>query len=222
MIAVTAVLAKSTVDIPAWIVNLESFLRWAAMDEFPESGRLCYLTGRVWVDMSMEEMNHNQLKGVFAVVLGNLVFAGRLGRYFHDRMRLANLGANLSTEPDGMFLSRKGLLRRKARLVVGEGSSPVLVEGTPDMVLEVVSPGSVQKDTIDLRQLYWDAGIPEYWLVNPLGENVALNILRHTARGYVATRNHAGWLRSAVFGKSFRLTQQAGEDGFLEYRLAVR
>jgi hypothetical protein len=27
-----------------------------------------------------------------------------------------------------------------------------------------VSPSSVQKDTVVLRELYWKAGIPEYWL----------------------------------------------------------
>src|SRR5256885_8764701 len=40
------------------------------------------------------------------------------------------------------------------------------LEGTPDMVLEVVSESSVQKDTKRLRQLYWQAGIREYWLVD--------------------------------------------------------
>ena len=42
------------------------------------------------------------------------------------------------------------------------------------------------------------------------------------ARGYRATPKKGGWLASAVFGKSFRLTRQADELGHPEYTLAVR
>jgi Uma2 family endonuclease len=67
-------------------------------------------------------------------------------------------------------------------LVVGKRGRPVLVEGTPDMALEIVSPSSVDKDTVDLRQLYREAGIPEYWLVNPLGQPLTFDILRYTPK----------------------------------------
>ena len=60
-------------------------------------------------------------------------------------------------------------------------------EGTPDMVLEVVSATSVRKDTEILRDLYWRAGIQEYWLVDARGDEPLFSILRHTARGYAAT-----------------------------------
>jgi Uma2 family endonuclease len=222
MVAVTAVLQNRQVDIPAWVVDLESFCRWEEGDDYPESGRICYLKDRVWVDMSMEEMNHNQLKGEFAVVVGNLVRIQKLGRYFHDRMRLTNTAASLAAEPDGMFASAASFNAGRVQLAGGRGESPLRVEGTPDMVLEVVSRASVQKDTVDLRQLYWDAGIPEYWLVDPLGKRLTFDILRHTARGYVVSRKQGGWRRSAVFGKAFRLTQQTGADGFPEYTLAGR
>jgi Uma2 family endonuclease len=37
------------------------------------------------------------------------------------------------------------------------------------MVLEVVSASSVEPDTQTLRELYWAAGIKEYWLVDARG-----------------------------------------------------
>lgn len=218
----TIVLDQHVIHIPAWVSDLESFCRWAGSNAYPEHGWFSYLAGELWVDLSMEEMNHNQIKGAFAIVLGQLVLAGGLGRYFHDRMRLANRAAGLATEPDGMFVSRAGFRAGRVRLVGRGGESPARVEGTPDMVLEVVSPGSVEKDTVELRRLYAEAGIPEYWLVDPRGRRLAFDILRHTARGYVAGRKQAGWVRSGVFGKSFRLTEQPGPDGYPEYSLAVR
>jgi Uma2 family endonuclease len=96
------------------------------------------------------------------------------------------------------------------------------VIGTPEMVLEVVSKHSIQKDTVVLRELYAVAGISEYWLVNPLGEALSFDILRLTARGYVTTRKSDGWIKSALFGKSFRLEAQQSRDDLPEYRLLVR
>jgi Uma2 family endonuclease len=218
----TIILEKKTIHIPDGFKDLESFCRWADSEAYPEHGWFSYLNGALWFDLSMEEMNHNQLKGIFAIVVGHLVLAGDLGRYFHDRMRLSNQAANLSTEPDGMFVSQRGLQTCRVQLVVGDRESPVRLEGSPDMVLEVVSPGSVEKDTVELRQLYWDADIREYWLVDPLGNQLRFDILRRNAKGYVGARNQEGWLKSQVLGKSFRLTQKVGADGYPKYSLEVR
>jgi hypothetical protein len=70
--------------------------------------------------------------------------------------------------------------------------------------------------------LYHEAGIPEYWLVDARGDRLVFEILRHTARGYVAVRKQQGWQKSGVFGKSFRLTQRTDENGLAEYTLKVR
>jgi Uma2 family endonuclease len=211
---------EGPIRIPVWVCDLESFRRWARSDAFPERGRISYLNGELWVDLSMERLSHNQAKGIFAIVLGGLILADRLGRYLHDRMRLTNVAADLSSEPDGMFVSWQTLRSRRVRLA--EGPDSLEVEGTPDMALEVVSPTSVEKDTELLPELYWRAGIPEYWLVDPRQDPVRFDIFRHARRGYVATRSRGGWLKSAVFGKSFRLTQRADEIGEAEFVLEVR
>ena len=90
------------------------------------------------------------------------------------------------------------------------------------MVLEIISSSSVQKDTVLLRAAYWEAEIPEYWLVDARKEPLKFDILRHTAKGYVATRKQDGWLKSGVFGKSFQLTQSKDALGDPEFTLAVR
>ena len=92
----------------------------------------------------------------------------------------------------------------------------------PDMVLEVLSVQFRRKDTITLRDLYWQAGISEYWLVDARGDRPLLEILRYTDKGYVTVRKQGGWAKSAVFGKSFRLTEQTDPLGHPEYTLAVR
>jgi Uma2 family endonuclease len=219
----TVVVDEASVHIPAWVVDLESFRRWVHSDEVPEKLRVCYLDGEVWVDMSNEQyISHNDLKTDVNAVLRLLVKTERLGRYSSDGMLLTNLEANLSAGPDGVFVSHEALASERVRPVEGKKEGYVELEGTPDMVLEVVSAGSVKKDKVTLRDLYWKAGIAEYWLIDARGEQVEFDILRHTSRGYVATRKQEGWVKSVVFGKSFRLTSQTLPDGNPEYTLEVR
>jgi Uma2 family endonuclease len=210
--------------IPAWVVDHESFCRWALSDEYPERGQFSYLGDRVWVDVEMEAEDHNELKLVIGAVLLFLVRRRKIGRYFADRMALKNSQAGLSTEPDGMFVSTAA--RRAGRAVVREGrperKKGLVVEGTPDMVLEVVSPNSVRKDTVELLELYWHAGIPEYWLVDPRGNEPRWTLYTHTPRGYRAVRPVAGWRKSAVFGASFRLVQTLDDFDLPEYTLETR
>ena len=42
----------------------------------------------------------------------------------------------------------------------------------PDFVLEVSSPSTVKRDIGSKREIYAAAGVPEYWLFDPLGEHL--------------------------------------------------
>jgi len=211
------------VSIPSWVVDLESFRRWADADDFPEDGRAWFLKGEVWIDMSKQQIfTHVLVKTEFTIVLGNLVKTAGLGLFLGDGALLSNSAADISGVPDALYVSQATLQSDGVHLVEGWEAGHVELEGTPDMVLEVVSASSVHKDTVVLRQAYWQAGIPEYWLVDARQEPVRFDILRRTARGYTATRKREGWLRSAVFDKSFQLTQRVNPLGHPEYALAVR
>jgi Uma2 family endonuclease len=219
----TFVLDAEVVRIPSWIEDLDSFRRWARSDEFPEAGRICYLRGEVWVDMSKEQVfTHNQVKSEFNLVIGGLAKQERLGRYFPEGLLLSNVDADLTAQPDGTFVSQASLQAGRVHFVEGVQEGFVELEGTPDMVLEVLSPSSEEKDTLTLRDLYWQAGIAEYWLVDAPGKRPKLEILRFTDEGYVSSRKQGGWVKSGVFGKSFRLTEQTDPLGHPEYTLAVR
>jgi Uma2 family endonuclease len=214
---------QEDVRVPAWVVDLASFHRWVESDEFPEHGRIDYLRGEVWVDMGDEQVfSHNQVKTEFTMTLGYLIKSERLGRFFQDGIRLTHPEVAISSIPDGMFISTGTLRSGRVTLVEGTEDGFVRIEGSPDMVLEIVSTSSVQKDTVELRELYWQARVKEYWLVDARREPLRFQILHRTTRGFSATRPQAGWLRSAVFGKSFRLTQERDELGHPAYTLSVR
>jgi Uma2 family endonuclease len=216
----SSIVLGETVRIPAGISGLESYRDWARSPEFPEFGSYSYLSGELWAYPSRERAAHNLLKGQFVAVLTLLVQQLRLGEFFGDGMLLTNVAAELSTIPDGMFVSFPSL--RSGRVRLDDELQSLEVEGSPDMTLEVVSDTSVKKDTEVLRELYWQARVREYWLVDPLGDEVSFEILRHTPRGYATTRKQAGWQKSLVFGKSFRLVQSKNVLAMRKFQLEVR
>jgi Uma2 family endonuclease len=214
---------EAAVNIPEWVVDLASFRRWYHSGDFPEEGRIDYIQGAVWVDMSMEQVfSHVQVKTAITSVLYGVAQTGDLGLYLNDGLRLSNVGADLSAEPDGTFISNEGMEDANIQLIEGKEEGYTEVEGIPDMVLEIVSKSSVTKDSERLFKAYWDAGIKEYWLVDVRGERLSFAIFHHAPKGYVATRKKDGWLKSQVFGKSFRLTRQVDRFGNPRYTLEVR
>ena|SRR5206468_10255842 len=90
----------------------------------------------------MEEfLTHNQLKAAYDYAIMS-VNPASLGRYVPDRMLLTNAGANLNTEPDGLFFTWETMRSGRLQLVEREGQGVMELEGTPDLVLEIVSKSS--------------------------------------------------------------------------------
>jgi Uma2 family endonuclease len=210
--------------IPSWVVDHESYRRWARSDEYPEKGHFAYLNGTIWIDLTMEQVfSHNSVKTAISSVLASFVRERDLGYFFSDGNLVSHPGASLSSEPDACFLSYETIQSLKARWIAGKTEGVVEIEGSPDMTLEVVSTSSVAKDTVDLRELYWKAGVSEYWLIDARAETLSFSVLKHAARGYVQTRRQsAGWLKSQVFGVSFRLTQHKDRLGNPQFTLELR
>src|SRR5438445_8120132 len=208
------VVVQESVLIPGWINSLESYRQWAHSDDYPQTGWISYLNGQIWVDMEMEEfLTHNQVKLAYTGTLFMLLQSHPAGKLVPDRMLLTNLAANLSTEPDLLFFFWDTMRTGRIRLVPGKKEGYMELEGTPDMVLEIVSKYSERKDTKILRELYWKAGIAEYWLVDVRKDVPQFDILRHSPEGYASTDAVDGWFSSGVFGHSFQLVRQTDPLG---------
>ena len=91
-------------------------------------------------------------------------------RYFQDdeavvvyaplRLRLRS---QKFREPDLMLLRKADDPRRQDRFWLGA-----------DLVLEIVSSDEPARDLVEKRRDYAEAGIPEYWIVNPLTETITV------------------------------------------------
>ncbi len=219
----TVVPVSDAVIVPGWVTDLDSFHRWLDADPLPERARVWFLRGRVWVDMTMEQVyTHVEVKTEITTVLRVLSRAEKLGRVLGDGARLVNRDGDLSGEPDMLFLAAGTIAAERVVHVGGKATGVVALEGSPDMVLEVVSDSSVTKDTATLLDAYFAAGIREYWLVDARGSGVEFTIHARGPDGYVGAGETDGWVASAVFGKSFRLVRGVDPDGNPEFTLEVR
>jgi len=201
--------------IPADATTLAGFRAWVTSDDFPEKLRVTFIRGEIDIDMSKEEVQtHAAVKAQVCFVLMAINHEAKLGKFYLDGVLITNEAAEVSNNPDAVFLTRESLRTGRVRFIPrpkGEGQS-VEVEGTPDWVMEIVSDSTVQKDTQRLRAAYHKAGIPEYWLIDARGEKIVFQILHWRKTGYVAAPNRDGWQRSRVFDRSFRLEREWDDD----------
>ena len=84
-------------------------------------------------------------------------------------------------QPDLLFVSRK----REHLLRDGQK-----VQGAPDLVIEILSPSTADRDRGKKLALYGRHGVTEYWLVDPVAETISIH------------RQHAGELvPTETFGR---------------------
>jgi Uma2 family endonuclease len=211
--------------IPTSALTWTGFRDWATSPDFPDHVRAAFIGEEIYLDMSNEEVEaHVAVKTEVYAVLGPIVRAEGLGRFYSDGLLISNEPAQVSNNPDASFCSGESLRSGRVRLVPREGKPGRYreIEGTPDWVLEVLSDSSVQKDTERLRVAYHAAGIPEYWLIDARGEEIVFTILHWRKNGYAAAPVKDGWQRSKVFGREFHFVRRPDEFGLWEHTLEVR
>lgn len=64
-------------------------------------------------------------------------------------------------QPDLLYVSaaRRGILQER-------------VEGSPDLAVEILSPGTARRDRVQKLSLYAESDVREYWIVDPLERQI--------------------------------------------------
>lgn len=220
------IVPDATFEVPPSAHTHDGFRAWATSDDFPQTGRICWLGGVIFIDLTPELINaHNRVKTTLLTALCNLADEEELGRVYCSRTLITNVRAGFSTEPDVTFASWDTLRTKRLRPVPlpDDPDDAKELEGTPDLIVEIVSPSSRKKDTQTLRRLYHRAGVPEYWLVDALGKAIDFRILLHRDDAYQESpADPEGYRRSAVLSRTFRLTRTADPLGDWRYRLEAK
>jgi Uma2 family endonuclease len=222
----SCLLLEHDVEVPLDVRSLDDFRRWALSDEFPESGRIDFIKGNIEIDMSAENAyTHGTPKTAIVARIWSVVSDLDLGDVFSDCMRISSPVADLSCEPDIIFVSHDAIDRGRVKLVKQKGGSHddfVEIEGAPDLVVEIVSKNSVAKDTKRLPPAYFKAGVLEFWLVDARGEELLFVIHgRGQGRFEALPRDDEGFQRSEVLQGRFRLDRKRDRPDHWRYNLSV-
>lgn len=209
--------------IPPGITDLPAFRRWVHFAELPEKLSVHFLRGDVWIDCDRADSLANVLiRGELTAVLATLT--RDKGNFVPAGMLWSNDDAGFATLPDGFYFTHESLKNERVRFSNGGNPKTRATEviGTPDVVIEIVTNVSEEKDTDWLRADYAAAGVPEYWLIDARGEEPRFDILVNGRGGYRANRSSRGWVRSGVLRKRFRLTRGADRHGLPDFTLETR
>jgi Uma2 family endonuclease len=115
---------------------------------------------------------HETILALLTRVLDPYVAANGLGFIYHPRAVMRFDGSEV--EPDLM-------VRVKEHPAVKDWDT----EPTPILVVEVLSKFSRRRDQAQKRELYLDAGVAEYWIVDP--ERREIRVVRRGAADVVAS-----------------------------------
>jgi Uma2 family endonuclease len=213
---------EDVVPVPRAAFTHEGFRAWAISPEFPSGVRAAFIDGEVLLEMSPEELEtHAKVKLEITTSIAHWVKERDLGEVYPDGVLVSNPAAGLSCEPDLTFVSWASFDARRARLVTKRGRFDryVEIEGSPDLVVEVISDSSVRKDRDLLRGAYQRAGVSEYWIVDARGEEIGLEILRNDGDAFVAVAAAVEPQPSGVLGGTWRLLRSRNRQGRFSYEL---
>ena len=212
------------VSVPRTAFTHEGFRAWALSPEFPPGVRAAFIDGEVVLEMSPEELEtHNKVKLEITISIARWVKERDLGEVYADGMLVSSPDAGLSCEPDLSFVSWASFDAGRTRLVTKRGRFDryVEIEGSPDLVVEVISDSSVRKDRDLLRGAYQRAGIPEYWIIDARDEQVTFEILVNQGDAFVAAAPATDPQPSRVLGGTWRLLRSRNRQGRFSYELRV-
>lgn len=138
--------------------------RKADYETLPESPRCELIYGRFFVSPSPSAI-HQQVLLALSRFLEDL--AEESGGLLFPAPMDVRLQDHSIVQPDLVYLCEE-----KRHLVAEK------IEGAPDLVVEVLSPGTARRDRGDKLSLYAESGVREYWVVDPEERQIEFLILR--------------------------------------------
>jgi Uma2 family endonuclease len=166
--------------LPKRYMTEEEFVAWVDSDTRAE-----WVDGKVVV-MSPSSVEQDDLNGWLLNLLRPLVEQRDLGRVLGPNVTARFASQRRRRIPDILFVSR-------ARLNLVQKNH---IEGAPDLIIEIVAPDSQTRDRREKYAEYEKAGVREYWILDPLSEQLEAYALK---RGkYVEIELAEEILRSSV------------------------
>ena len=154
----------------------------------PADNRYELLDGEL-IMVAAPNIKHESVRSLLGHHLSNFIIDHGLGKLFYAPCDVM-LSESDVVQPDLLFVSRK----REHLLRDGQK-----VQGAPDLVIEILSPSTADRDRGKKLALYGRHGVTEYWLVDPVVETVQIHRLQDDVLIPTRTFGRNETLRSELF-----------------------
>jgi Uma2 family endonuclease len=137
-----------------------------------------------WLKLSDDGYRYEVIDGVLymspPLLIRHQRTSIRLETHFMDFLKLHPLGEILHA-PVGVRLPNQPVpfqpdivfVRGERLHIIGEN----YIEGVPDLVVEILSPSNWLYDRREKMRVYQEAGVPEYWIIDPGAETIEIYLL---------------------------------------------
>jgi len=122
---------------------------------------------------------HQRISGRLEFILRAFVEDKNLGRVYDAPFDVVFSKEDV-VQPDILFISKA-----RSKIITEEG-----IRGAPDLVIEILSPATSERDQTYKKTLYARHGVREYWIVDPEEKTIE-----------VMTLGKAGFESSGSYGK---------------------
>lgn len=164
--------------------------------QLPEDRRYEIVDGDLYMVPAPVPFHQRVLRNL-EYYLHGFVSEGGLGEVFFAPCDLV-LSETDVVQPDLFFISKDRLS------IIGETN----IQGAPDLVIEILSPATEQRDRGVKQKLYARGGVSEYWLVDPAAKTVEVLTLKSGRYERAGVYRSTEVLRSVVLtGLSIPLSQ---------------
>ncbi len=132
-------------------------------------------------------------------IMDDFVKAKKLGEIFIAPLDVI-FDAENTAQPDIIFIAKAN-----AEIVKERG-----IFGAPDLVVEIVSPGSVRRDRYEKQALYARFGVKEYWILDHANQSLEVLAFDGAAYAIHSSAEKSGHVASKVLrGLKVRLSDLA-------------
>lgn len=136
------------------------------------------LTYADYIQIPEDGMLHEIIDGAHymnpAPSIYHQIIAKRLFLALHSQLEPSNKGV-VFFAPCDVQLSPHDIVQPDIVVVLSKHMhiiTPTKIKGTPDLVIEILSPSTEERDRQLKKDQYLAAGVPEYWIVDPFEHTV--------------------------------------------------